>query len=165
MAWKINFWARLHEGNYALKLLKDLLHPVDVKKRNGEGGTYPNLFCAHPPFQIDGNFGATAGVAEMLVQSHTGQIHLLPALPSEWSEGRVHGLKVRGGGEISVAWKNSELVHASLKSVVDGTFVLALPNGRKVDFYLNDRPASLPIVDDAVSVKMQAGDVLVVKYR
>lgn len=165
MAWKINFWARLHEGNYALKLLKDLLHPVDVKKRNGEGGTYPNLFCAHPPFQIDGNFGATAGVAEMLVQSHTGQIHLLPALPSEWSEGRVHGLKVRGGGEISVAWKNCELVHASLKSVVDGTFVLALPNGRKVDFYLNDRPASLPIVDDAVSVKMQAGDVLVVKYR
>ena len=106
-----------------------------------------------------------SGRADRRVLRAQDRNDLLPALPSEWSEGRVHGLKVRGGGEISVAWKNSELVHASLKSVVDGTFVLALPNGRKVDFYLNDRPASLPIVDDAVSVKMQAGDVLVVKYR
>lgn len=136
MAWKMNFWARLHDGNHAFKLLTDLLHPASSSGTNysNGGGTYPNLFCAHPPYQIDGNFGGCAGIAEMLLQSDDDGIEILPALPDAWSDGSFEGLCARGGAVISAEWKNKRTIYAKIEATTDGTFFLK---------GLMDKPVSL----------------------
>jgi alpha-L-fucosidase 2 len=136
-AWKINFWARLGDGDHALKLFRELLTPVDPRGKlsMSGGGTYPNLFCAHPPFQIDGNFGGTAGIAEMLMQSHgeDNVIRMLPALPSEsgWQNGAVKGMHARGAFVVDFNWEKGRVVRASVRCLKEGNVKILLPpNGR-----------------------------------
>lgn len=121
MGWKVGIWARLQDGNRAYKLLTDQIKLVNEDTESFEaGGTYTNMFAAHPPYQIDGNFGVTAGIAEMLVQSHDGAIHLLPALPDAWPEGKVTGLVTRGGFVVDMAWKDGKVTELKLHSRLGG---------------------------------------------
>ena len=167
MAWKINFWARLHDGDHAYKLLTDLLQPCiapgETKAKGG--GTYPNLFCSHPPFQIDGNLGGTAGIAEMLLQSQTGDIEWLPALPAAWPDGSYKGLRVRGGAEASAKWEGGKLTEAGLKATQDNRFSLRLPKeNRSIRIVLNRQAISLPVIDGRLTVDLKAGDELQMQF-
>jgi len=125
MGWKVNYWARLLDGNHAYKLLQDQMHLVTAEQKKG-GGTYPNMLDAHQPFQIDGNFGCTAGIAEMLMQSYGDAIQLLPALPSVWKDGSIKGLVTRGGFVIDMTWKNNKVSTVKIYSKIGGNCRLRL---------------------------------------
>jgi len=128
MGWKVNLWAHLLDGNHANKLIKNQLTLVDPVKQSDKGGTYPNMFDAHPPFQIDGNFGCTSGITEMLVQTQNGAISILPALPDEWKNGSITGIRTYGGFEVSIEWKNNQVQQLIIKSNLGGNCRIQVPN-------------------------------------
>lgn len=156
IAWKISLWARLFDGDRAYKMLKLLLNPVIPDGENDGGGTYLNLFDAHPPFQIDGNFGALAGINEMLIQSHRTfecdefsenyLIELLPSLPSEWTCGSVKGLKTRGGFEVDIVWCEGALKSALIKSTMGEK--IRIKTDKKVDVYCNKKLVDVKRIDN-----------------
>ncbi|MDB5001847.1 MAG: hypothetical protein JWQ34_72 [Mucilaginibacter sp.] len=169
MGWKVNFWARLLDGNHAFKLIQNQLTPTGKNKgsSNNGGGTYPNMFDAHPPFQIDGNFGCAAGISEMLMQSADGALNLLPALPDAWPAGTISGLRARGGFEIvSMQWKDGKIAQLKIKSTVGGNCRLRVPNsiklvggalrsakGANTNFFYQNEETAKPIISDKAQLK------------
>lgn len=153
MGWKVNWWAKMQDGNHAYKLIQNQLMPLGTVR--GGGGTYNNLFDAHPPFQIDGNFGCTSGITEMMMQSSDGAVHLLPALPDNFDKGTVSGILARGGFEIiNMVWENHKLVSVEVKSKLGGNLRLRTPNeiklksGKKLKNASGKNPNHFFVVND-----------------
>jgi alpha-L-fucosidase 2 len=145
--------------------LKSLLEPAfgnEIRMSGSGGGTYPNLFCAHPPFQIDGNFGGTAGIAEMLIQSQNRYIELLPALPDRWNQGSFKGLRVRGGAEIDAAWDNKKISYAFIKATTSNTFKLKIPE-YSLCVKANNRP--LKAENGFVVFKLKQGEKMLLSFE
>ncbi|WP_372772591.1 glycoside hydrolase N-terminal domain-containing protein [Mangrovibacterium sp.] len=168
MGWKVNLWARFMDGDHALKLIGDQLSPSLPNEKGKEtGGTYPNLFDAHPPFQIDGNFGCTAGIAEMLMQSYDGFVNILPALPTKWQKGEVTGLVARGGFVIDIRWENGKVVELIVESKLGGNLrirsldqlvnvegeKLLLANGENQNPYYQLNPVKTPLISKKAKLK------------
>ena len=157
-AWKMNFWARLGDGNRAWKLFRSLLHPaVDLQTGDHGSGTFPNLFCSHPPFQIDGNFGGTAGIGEMLLQSHEGFIHLLPALPDCWNEGSFRHMRVRGGASVDLDWQEGHAVQATVRALCPGTFLVRMPAGA-TEATVTIGGKAITLSDEMIELKLAKGE-------
>jgi len=171
MGWKVNFWARLLDGNHARKLITDQLTLVDPFKGGfgGGGGTYPNFFDAHPPFQIDGNFGCTSGITEMLLQSQDGAIHILPALPDDWKKGSITGLRAYGGFDVSIVWENNQVQKINITSHLGGNCRLRVPNnvvlvnGKALKQAEGENPnpffATVKVKDPLISAKASLNEV------
>ena len=169
MGWKVCLWARLLDGNRAYKLITDQLSPAGSTGFWGKGGTYPNLFDAHPPFQIDGNFGCAAGIAEMMLQSHDGAVHVLPSVPDRWADGKVSGLVARGGFVVDMEWKDGKITVLKVKSELGGNLrirtadALVMKNGNALAEAAGENPnpyfavpeVAQPLISETANLEIQ----------